>query len=78
MSDDADMTEGYDTTANSLQYGILVLAAHQDIQTKCIEEVDRVYENAALEGRYELSYDEDFAKLEYTFGFMVSQRILIQ
>ncbi|KAF1847374.1 putative cytochrome P450 oxidoreductase [Cucurbitaria berberidis CBS 394.84] len=64
------MLAGYETTANSIQYGILVLAAHQNVQTKCIEEIDRVYEEVALAGRHELSYNEDFAKLEYIFGFM--------
>ncbi|KAI2621580.1 putative cytochrome P450 oxidoreductase [Xylaria nigripes] len=64
------MLAGYDTTANSIQYGLLVLAANPDIQSKVIEEVDRVYEEAALEGRQELTYNEDFAKLEYTFGYM--------
>ncbi|KAJ8113162.1 hypothetical protein ONZ43_g5217 [Nemania bipapillata] len=61
---------GYETTANSIQYGLLVLAAMPDVQTKVIEELDRVYEEAAAEGRQELTYGDDFPKLEYTYGFM--------
>jgi hypothetical protein len=50
----------------------LALAAFPDIQTKVIEEIDRVCEEAAAAGRTELTYKDDFPKLEYTFGFMVS------
>ncbi|KAI1733348.1 cytochrome P450 [Xylaria scruposa] len=65
-----DMLAGYDTTANSIQYGLLALAANPEIQSKVIEELDRVYLEAAAEGRDELTYEKDFAKLEYLFGFM--------
>ncbi|KAI1812284.1 putative cytochrome P450 oxidoreductase [Poronia punctata] len=64
------MLAGYETTANSIQYGLLVLAANPDIQSKVTAEIDRVYDEAALEGRHALTYNEDFAKLEYTFGYM--------
>ncbi|KAK3324444.1 putative cytochrome P450 oxidoreductase [Cercophora scortea] len=61
---------GYETTANSIYYGLLALAAWPEVQTKVIEEIDRVYEEAAAEGRSALTYRDDFPKLEYTFGFM--------
>ncbi|KAK5637153.1 hypothetical protein RRF57_012865 [Xylaria bambusicola] len=64
------MLAGYDTTANSIQYGLLMLAANPDVQSKVIAEIDQVYDEAAVEGRHVLTYNEDFAKLEYTFGYM--------
>nr|AVY05536.1 cytochrome P450 monooxygenase [Nodulisporium sp.] len=61
---------GYETTANSIQYGLLALAMLPEIQSKVIEEIDQVYEEAAADGRQELTYRDDFEKLEYTYGFM--------
>lgn len=63
---------GYETTANALLYGLIVLALRPDLQDKVIEEVDRVYAEAEGEGRKELTYAEDYPKLTYTFGFMVN------
>lgn len=37
-----------------------------------IEEIDRIHDEAEKEGRKELTYTEDFDKLEFTYGFMVS------
>ncbi|TGJ85045.1 hypothetical protein E0Z10_g3720 [Xylaria hypoxylon] len=61
---------GYETTANSIHYGLLALAANPDIQSKVIEEIDDVYKNAIENGREDLTYNDDFPRLEYTFGFM--------
>jgi hypothetical protein len=51
---------------------LITLALRPDIQDKVIEEIDAVYADAASAGRTELSYNEDFEKLQYTYGFMVS------
>lgn len=64
---------GYETTANAIQYGLIVLALRADLQDKVIEEIDRVCAQAAAEGREELTFTEDFGKLTYTYGFMVTQ-----
>ncbi|KAI0195877.1 putative cytochrome P450 oxidoreductase [Astrocystis sublimbata] len=61
---------GYETTANSIHFGLLALATNPEIQSKVIEEIDNVWEQAHAEGRTELTYKDDFSKLEYTFGFM--------
>ncbi|KAL8826322.1 MAG: hypothetical protein Q9191_003873 [Dirinaria sp. TL-2023a] len=61
---------GYETTANAITYGLITLALRQDLQHRVIAEIDRVYDEANAGGRTELSYSEDFEKLEYTFGFM--------
>lgn len=68
---------GYETTANSILYGLICLALYPDIQDKVIAEVDQVYEQAAKQGRSELTYADDFEKLEYTYGFMVRDHFLL-
>ena len=65
-------TSGYETTANAITYGLVTLALRQDVQSKVIEEIDAVYAEAADAGREELTYQQDFEKLKYTYGFMVS------
>ncbi|KAF2677435.1 cytochrome P450 [Lentithecium fluviatile CBS 122367] len=61
---------GYETTANAILYGLIVLALRPDIQAKCIAEIDRIYVEAAAESRSTLTYADDFEKLEYLYGFM--------
>ncbi|KAM4067577.1 cytochrome p450 [Hirsutella rhossiliensis] len=61
---------GYETTANAIVYALVVLALRPDIQAKVVEEVDRVYAEAAADGRSALTYKDDFAKLAYSYGFM--------
>ncbi|KAL4966561.1 cytochrome P450 [Aspergillus stella-maris] len=62
---------GYETTANAIIYGLIALAIHQDIQDNVIAEIDQVYEHAKDSGsRTELTYEDDFERLEYTYGFM--------
>ncbi|KAI9878966.1 MAG: hypothetical protein M1830_010020 [Pleopsidium flavum] len=61
---------GYETTANAIVYGLIVLALRPDLQDNVIAEVDRVYAEAASEHRRELTYANDFEKLQYTYGFM--------
>ncbi|KAJ4349462.1 uncharacterized protein N0V89_008077 [Didymosphaeria variabile] len=61
---------GYETTANAILYGLIVLAVRPGIQAKCIAEVDRIYAEAASQSRSTLTYAEDFDKLEYLYGFM--------
>lgn len=53
-------------------YGLISLALRKDIQDKIIDEIDTVYLEAAIDGRAELTYKDDFPKLKYTYGFMVS------
>lgn len=67
---------GYETTANAIRYGLIVLALRPDLQDNVTEEIDHTYAQAAAEGRKELSFAEDFEKLTYTYGFMVTQLIL--
>lgn len=62
---------GYETTANAILYGLICLALYSDIQDLVIAEVDQVYAQAADQRRSELTYADDFDKLEYTYGFMV-------
>lgn len=64
---------GYETTANAILYGLIVLALRPDLHDKVTEEIDHVYAAAAREGRADLSYADDFEKLQYTYGFMVSR-----
>lgn len=64
---------GYETTANAIAYGLIVLALHQNIQTEVINEVDAVYARAQQAGRTKLTYGDDFEALEYTYGFMVRE-----
>lgn len=61
---------GYETSANAITYGLITIALRQDLQDKVITEIDDVYEEAHSAGRTELTYADDFEKLEYTFGFM--------
>ncbi|MCJ1243901.1 hypothetical protein MMC30_001098 [Trapelia coarctata] len=61
---------GYETTANAILYGLIVLAIRPDLQDKVTEEVDRIHAEAAASGRKELTYADDYPKLTYTFGFM--------
>ena len=62
---------GYETTANSILYGLICLALRPDIQENVIGEVDRVHVQAIEQGRAGLTYAEDFDKFKYTYGFMV-------
>lgn len=66
---------GYDTTANTLLFSVIMLAIKQDLQDRMIEEIDRIYEEAAREGRKELDYVEDLPKFRYTLAFMVSSQL---
>lgn len=61
---------GYETTANAILYGLIVLALRPDIQAECIAEIDRIYAEAAAESRSTLTYAKDFDKLQYLYGFM--------
>lgn len=49
---------------------MITLALRPDLQDKVISEIDGVYREAYGAGRSELTYSDDFEKLEYTFGFM--------
>ena len=63
---------GYETTANAILYGLIVLALDPEVQDRVIQEVDQVCDEATAQRR-DLTYAEDFEKLEYTYGFMVRQ-----
>jgi hypothetical protein len=52
------------------------LALHPDIQRRVIAEVDATWQRAGEQGRKQPTYQDDFASLEYTFGFMVSAAVL--
>lgn len=62
---------GYETTANAILYGLVTLAINPQIQDRMSSELDQAYERARSQGRTELSYSDDFADLEYCYGFMV-------
>lgn len=66
---------GYDTTANTLLFSVIMLAIKEDLQDRMIAEIDRIYEEAAREGRKELDYVEDLPKFRYTLAFMVSSQL---
>ncbi|KAE8143180.1 putative cytochrome P450 oxidoreductase [Aspergillus pseudotamarii] len=61
---------GYETTANAIAYGLVVLALEPELQTRVAAEVDSVWSQAAMEGRSELTYQLDFPELKYMYGFM--------
>ncbi|KAL8692054.1 MAG: hypothetical protein Q9218_002840 [Villophora microphyllina] len=61
---------GYETTANAIIYGLIVLALYPEIQSKVAEEINALWSAALGEGRNGLSYTEDFEKLIYTYAFM--------
>ena len=63
--------EGYETTANAIVYGMLVLALDLSLQQKLSESIKNVWSRAKYQGRTQLSYQDDFAELQYLYGFMV-------
>lgn len=63
---------GYDTTANTIIFACVTLALDEDLQEQVIGEVDKIFKEAAAEGREELSYTHDFPKFKYMLAFMVS------
>ncbi|KAF7511919.1 hypothetical protein GJ744_003152 [Endocarpon pusillum] len=60
----------YETTANTILYGLIVLALRPELQSRVIGEIDQVYADAARAGRTGLTYGDDFERLQYTYGFM--------
>ncbi|RDL40135.1 Uncharacterized protein BP5553_00114 [Venustampulla echinocandica] len=61
---------GYETTANAIAYGLIVLALEPELQKRVAAEVDSVWSRAAAQGRSELTYEKDFSQLQYMYGFM--------
>ncbi|KAI8931177.1 hypothetical protein NX059_011529 [Plenodomus lindquistii] len=61
---------GYETTANSIAYGMIALALNPALQHKLRGSIEHVWSQAGSQGRTHLSYQEDFAKLRYLHGFM--------
>ncbi|KAE8378309.1 putative cytochrome P450 oxidoreductase [Aspergillus bertholletiae] len=61
---------GYETTANAIAYGLIVLALEPELQRRIAAEVDGVWSRAAEQGRSELTYQFDFPELQYMYGFM--------
>ena len=53
-----------------------MLGLYDEVQNTLISEVDKVYQEAFLAGRKELSYTADLPKLRYVFAFMVSLQVL--
>jgi cytochrome P450 len=70
------LMRGYETTTNAILYGLIILALRPDIQNNVREEIDSIYAEAAMAGRNVLTYDDDFEKLEYTYGFMVCSPLI--
>ncbi|ERF69442.1 hypothetical protein EPUS_07846 [Endocarpon pusillum Z07020] len=62
---------GYETTANAILYDFIVLALLPELQARMMGEIDRVYADAAKAGRTELTYGDNFEKLQYTYDIMV-------
>jgi cytochrome P450 len=67
---------GHETTANTLHYAMILLAQHPDIQQILLDEVDEVYDRAAMEGRNQLEYEQDFNRARWTFAIMVRRKHL--
>jgi cytochrome P450 len=67
---------GHETTANTMHYALLLLAQCPDVQQILLDEVDDVYQRAALEGRNQLEYELDFNRARWTFAIMVCQKNL--
>jgi len=61
---------GHETTANTLHYALLLLAQRPDVQNILLNEIDEVYQRAALEGRAQLEYEPDFNRARWTFAIM--------
>ncbi|PYI24537.1 putative cytochrome P450 oxidoreductase [Aspergillus violaceofuscus CBS 115571] len=61
---------GYETTANAIIYGLAALALYPDVQARVIEEIDTVHARAQSVNRSQLTYEDDFEFLQYTYGFM--------
>ncbi|KAA8909881.1 cytochrome P450 oxidoreductase [Sphaerosporella brunnea] len=61
---------GYDTTANAMSFGSVLLALYPKIQDRIIAELDQVYAEAAAAGRSELTQAEDFPKFRYVLAYM--------
>lgn len=59
---------GHETTANTLHYGLLQLAAHPNVQEEVIAEIDALRAAAKAEGR-ELGY-EDFTRARWLMAVM--------
>lgn len=66
------MILGYETTANSIAYGLIVLALEPDLRQRLSESIASVWSRAVAQGRKHLSYQDDFSELQYLYGFMVS------
>jgi cytochrome P450 len=62
---------GHETTANSLHYTMILLAQRPDMQQRFLDEVDEIYDRAALEGRDQLEYELDFSRAGWTLAIMV-------
>jgi len=61
---------GHETTANSLHYTMILLAQRPDMQQRFLDEVDEIYDRAALEGRDQLEYELDFSRAGWTLAIM--------
>jgi cytochrome P450 len=59
---------GHETTANTLHYALLLLAAHPEVQAEVMSEIDALYKAAEQEGR-ELGY-EDFGRARWITAVM--------
>jgi hypothetical protein len=54
-----------------LHYTMVLLAQRPDIQQRLLDEIDEVYNQAALEGRDQLDYELDFNRVGFTLAIMV-------
>jgi cytochrome P450 len=66
---------GIETTANSILYGMIVLALYDDIQERVIQSVDSLHRTSSITGQ-PVRYSEDGDDMEYVNAFMV--RILYE
>ncbi|KAI5200803.1 hypothetical protein E4T38_06384 [Aureobasidium subglaciale] len=68
---------GYETTANSIYYGLALLAVRPDIQNETIAEIDRIYGEAKADGRDELTPQALTSTIKVSLGSgKVSSHIL--
>jgi len=53
-----------------LHYTMILLAQRPDMQQRFLDEVDEIYDRAALEGRDQLEYELDFSRAGWTLAIM--------